>query len=263
MKIKFAAFIHRLALGAIAALALSGIAWAANLPGRQTLNANGVKISYAVQGSGEPVLLIHGWLSSAAINWDLPGTTAALAKKYQVITFDVPGHGQSDAPTDEAAYGPELTADIVRLLDHLQIKKAHIVGYSMGGILAANFIAKHPDRVLSGALGGMGWLKQGGIGQRGFAQIGRREPNAAAKTICGRSLAKLALSDEEIKSIRVPMIVLVGADDHLIQRLYIEPLRSIRPDWRVVEIADANHLTCIAKPEFREQLVGWLDKNAK
>jgi pimeloyl-ACP methyl ester carboxylesterase len=249
-------------LAASVILALPAVVLAAP-PERHTFDANGVKISYAVHGTGEPVLLIHGWLSSAAINWDLPGTTALLAKKFQVITFDVPGHGQSDAPTDETAYGPELVADVLGLLDHLKIKKAHIVGYSMGGILAANFIAKHPDRVLSGTLGGMGWLKEGGFAQRAFAQIGRREPNAAAKTICGRSLAKLSLSEPEITSIRVPMLILVGADDRLIQRMYVDPLRAVRPDWRVVEIPDSNHLTSIAHPEFKEQILKWLEKNSR
>jgi pimeloyl-ACP methyl ester carboxylesterase len=228
-----------------------------------TFNSNGVKIWYAVQGNGEPVVLIHGWLSSAALNWDLPGISALLAKDYQVITLDVRGHGRSDKPTKEEDYGPELVEDIVRLLDHLKIEKAHIVGYSMGGIIAGNFIAKHPDRVLSGTLGGMGWLKQGGIGQRGFAQIGKNDPKANAAAICGRSLSKLALSEEEIKSIKVPMTVLVGDKDDLIRRLYVDPLRTVRPDWPVIEIKDGNHISCIMKPQFKEAIADWIRKNSK
>jgi pimeloyl-ACP methyl ester carboxylesterase len=110
----------------------------------------------------------------------------------------------------EEAYGAELVEDVVRLLDHLEIKKAHIVGYSMGGVIAANFIAKHPDRVLSGALCGMGWLKAGGVAQQGFRQIGGNDQYAKAHAVCGRSLAKLALTQAELKSIRVPVAVLVG-----------------------------------------------------
>ena len=92
-------------------------------PTPQTLDANGVKISYWVQGKGEPVVLIHGWLSSSKINWASPGISDLLAKNYQVIALDVRGHGLSDKPTKEDAYGPELVEDIVRLLDHLKIKK--------------------------------------------------------------------------------------------------------------------------------------------
>src|SRR5262249_22638413 len=57
-------------------------------PTVQSLDASGVKIAYAVQGHGEPVVLIHGWLASAAINWALPGTIALLAKDFQVIAMD-------------------------------------------------------------------------------------------------------------------------------------------------------------------------------
>jgi pimeloyl-ACP methyl ester carboxylesterase len=228
----------------------------------QTFDSDGVKLSYCVQGKGEPVVLIHGWLSDARINWALPGTSGLLAKDYQVIALDVRGHGRSDKPTKEDAYGPELVEDVVRLLDHLKIKKAHIVGYSMGGIIAASFIAKHPDRALSGTLGGMGWLKEGDIAQKGFAQIAKNDPNADAHAICGRSLARLALTEEEIKSVKVPVTVLVGDQDDLIKKLYVEPLEKVRKDWPVIEIKDANHFTCILKQQFREEIASWLQKNA-
>jgi pimeloyl-ACP methyl ester carboxylesterase len=167
----------------------------------------------------------------------------------------------SDKPTKEEAYGPELVEDVVRLLDHLRIKKAHIVGYSMGGIIAGNFIAKHPDRGLSGTICGMGWLNADGVAQWGFAQIGKNDPNAKALAVCGRSLAKLALTEEEIKSIRVPVTVLVGGEDDRIKKLYIEPLQQVRKDWPVVEVKDANHITCIFKRQFREEIAAWLKKN--
>src|SRR5262249_39485442 len=121
-------------------------------PATGTFDSKGVKIWYSVQGKSGPVVLIHGWLSSAGLNWDLPGTTAMLAKDYQVIELDMRGHGQSDKPTKEEDYGPEMVEDIARLLDFLKVPKAHIVGYSMGGIVAGNFIVKHPDRSLSGTL---------------------------------------------------------------------------------------------------------------
>lgn len=243
-----------------------GYARAADKPLRGTLDANGVKIAYGVQGKGQPVLLIHGWLSSAGLNWDLPGITSLLAKDYQVIEFDVRGHGLSGKPTVEDAYGPELVEDIVRLLDHLHIKKAHVVGYSMGSIITARFIAKHQDRVLSGTLGGMGWLKAGDIAQWSFAQIGKNDPNAKALAVCGRSLAKLALTKDEITSIRVPMTILVGDKDGLVKNealYHLQELQRLRKDWPVVEIKDGNHITCIMKPQFREEIAAWLKKNTK
>jgi pimeloyl-ACP methyl ester carboxylesterase len=241
---------------------LLGGAHAADKPTTQTFDSNGVKIWYSVRGKGEPVVLIHGLLSSALINWDLPGTTALLAKGYRVIALDVRGHGLSGKPTKEEAYGAELVEDVARLLDHLKIKKAHVVGYSMGGIITAKFLAKHPDRALSGTLGGMGWLREGSIAQWGFAQMGKDGKNHPAG-LCGRSLAKLALTEKEVKSIRVPVTVLVGDDDGLIEKLYVEPLRPVRKDWPVVEIKGANHLTCVLKPQFKEEIRKWLDKQPR
>jgi pimeloyl-ACP methyl ester carboxylesterase len=258
---------HRLRLPILLAAMLCsaplGSAWGADKFAIESFDSKGTKIFYFVQGKGEPVLLIHGWLASAGLNWVLPGISGQLAKDYQVIGLDVRGHGLSDKPTKEDAYGPELVDDVVRLLDHLKIKKAHVVGYSMGGIIATNFIAKHPDRVLSGTLGGMGWLKEGGLAQAFFAMIGKNDPNAQAMTVCGRSLAKLALTEEEIKSIRVPMTVLVGDKDDLIIKLYVEPLKKLRTDWPVIEIKDGNHITCILKPQFRDEIAAWLKKNSK
>jgi pimeloyl-ACP methyl ester carboxylesterase len=247
-------------LVALSFLPQPGLTAAPEGPPAQTFDANGVKVRYFIQGKGEPVVLIHGWLSSAEINWVLPGTSALLAKNYQVIALDLRGHGRSDKPTKEEAYGSELIEDVVRLLNHLKIKQAHVVGYSMGGIIAGNFLVKHPDRVLSGTLGGMGWLKSGGVPQFGFAQIGKKDPDAKALALCGRSLAKLALTKEEIKSIRVPVAVLVGDNDNLVKTLYLEPLRKVRKDWPVIEIKDAGHLSCIVKMQFQEEIAKWLAK---
>ncbi|MEO8498514.1 MAG: alpha/beta fold hydrolase, partial [Planctomycetota bacterium] len=192
-------------------------------------------------------------------NWDLPGTTSLLAKDHQVIWLDVPGHGSSDKPTNDEAYGPELVEHVARLMDHLQIKQAHLVGYSMGGIITANFVVKHPDRVLSATLGGMGWLREGSQEQRLFANSSKDENPLA---VCFRSLAKLALTEEEIKSIGVPVQILIGDGDFL-KKGYVEPLQRVRQDWPVIDIQDANHITCIFKPQFKEAIQKWLDTNRR
>jgi pimeloyl-ACP methyl ester carboxylesterase len=222
-----------------------------------SFDSKGVKIAYTVRGRGEPVILIHGWLASGRLNWDLPGISDLLAKDHRVITIDMPGHGLSDKPTKMEAYGPELVEDVLRSMDHLKIKKAHVVGYSMGGIIAANLTAKHPDRVLSVVLGGMGWLREGSVEQKFFAGSRDRQPYG----ICFRSLAKLAVTEKQIKLIRVPVLILIGDHDGL-KKPYVEPLKTIRKDWPVVEIKGADHLTCVAKQQFKEELQKWLAKQA-
>jgi hypothetical protein len=225
----------------------------------KSFESNGVKIAYFTQGKGEPVLLIHGWLSSAGVNWVLPGISEHLAKDYQVIGMDVRGHGISDKPTKVEAYGPELVEDVVRLLDHLKIKKAHIVGYSMGGIIAANFTVKHPDRVLSTTLGGMGWLREGSLEQKAY-EAGGKDGSPAG--LCFRGLAKLALTENEIKSINTPVAVLFG-DHDIVRGLYLDPLVKVRKDWTFIDIKDGDHLSCILKPQFRDDIAAWLKKNTK
>ena len=68
---------------------------------------------------------------------------------FQAIAIDCRGHGQSDKPHDVAKYGPEMAADVVRLMDHLKIEKAHFIGYSSGAFLIGKIAAMHPERVLS------------------------------------------------------------------------------------------------------------------
>ena len=262
-----------------------------------TFESNGVKINYSIKGKGEPVILIHGWLSSGWINWDLPGTTYLLAKDHQVVWLDIPAHGRSDKPTTDDAYGPELVEHVIRLMDHLKIKKAHVVGYSMGGIITAKLMAEHPDRVLSGTLGGMGWLREGSVEQKVFANGGRDGKPAGicflrtrSQTISVRrtsspsslgsdglevrrrnrevnservlSLAKLALTEDEIKSIKVPVVILFG-DRDFIRKGYVEPLERVRKDWPVIDIKDADHITCILKPQFREEIQKWLAEHSQ
>jgi pimeloyl-ACP methyl ester carboxylesterase len=243
---------------ALTGLSLAGPSGSA-FPSDQTFDSRGVKIHYVVQGQGQPVVLIHGLYSSAFINWQAPGTMSLLSKNYQVIALDLPGHGQSDKPQDESAYGPELVADIVRLLDRLDIKKAHIVGYSMGGMIAARFLATHQDRSLTGVLGGMGWLREGSglqkIWPRLFPGQGGATPPA-----CARSLGKLALTRDELNGIRVPVVVLVGDQDP-VKDLYVAPLQQFRKDWPVIEIRDAGHMNCIVKPEFKQEIQKWLDSH--
>src|SRR5881397_2402529 len=96
----------------------------------QFFDSNGVKIRYTVEGQGEPVLLIHGFTADIEKQWGQPGVLKALAKDHRVIALDNRGHGKSGKPHDAKMYGKEMVEDAVRLLDHLKIAKAHVVGYS-------------------------------------------------------------------------------------------------------------------------------------
>jgi pimeloyl-ACP methyl ester carboxylesterase len=225
-----------------------------------TFDAKGVMIHYVIEGKGEPVVLIHGLLSSASINWKLPGVIAELAKDHKVIALDLPGHGQSGKPADREAYGVQMVDDIILLLDHLKIKKAHVVGYSLGGMVAMTLMARHPQRVLSGTVCGMGWFREGSGLQKLWKKLpgGRLGPPSAFFEAVGT----LALTEAEVKEIDPPVKILVG-DRDIVKRLYVMPLRKVRTDWPVVEIEDADHFSCILRPQFREEIAAWVRKNSK
>jgi pimeloyl-ACP methyl ester carboxylesterase len=240
---------------------LANLGFAEDGPKSATFDAKGIKIHYLVEGEGQPVVLIHGLHASARINWGLPGIIKELAKDHQVVALDLPGHGQSDKPTNEQAYGLAMVEDVGLLMDHLKIKQAHIVGYSLGGMVAVKFMATHPDRVLSGTLGGMGWLREGSslarIWERMPAEDGGRTPAE-----CIHSIGKLAVTKDELTKIKAPVKVIVGDRDP-VKRLYVAPLAEAGIDWPVVEIEGAGHLNCVAKPQFREELASWIKKQSR
>jgi pimeloyl-ACP methyl ester carboxylesterase len=236
----------------------------------QSFDSKGCSIRYAVEGKGEPVVLIHGLDSSADINWRLPGTIKMLAESYQVISFDLRGHDHSGKPENESDYGLEMMEDVVRLLDHLKIEKAHIVGYSLGGMIAVKLVVAHPQRVKSVVLGGSGWLKEGSGLQAVWGMIPDRKASGGNSVnsgkgppaACMHSIGKLAVTKEEFLAIHVPMTILVGDRDPM-KRLYVDAAQAARPDLPVVVIEGAGHLNCIFKPQFKEELKKALDRQAK
>ena len=215
-------------------------------------SSNGVKIHYVVQGKGDPVILIHGLCSSAMMNWQLPGTVAELAKHYQVVAFDNRGHGQSGKPEAEEQYGVQMVEDVVRLMDHLQLRRAHLVGYSLGGMITMKLLTLHPERVTSAVLGGMGWFKADSPLQH-FWDGSDARGSSIVPAACLRGIAKLAVTEAEVKAVRVPVTIIVGDRDPC-RMMYVEPLRRVRPDWPEHIVHDAGHLNCIVKRDFKAQI---------
>jgi pimeloyl-ACP methyl ester carboxylesterase len=111
----------------------------------QHATVNGIRIAYGVRGSGPPLLLVMGYrLSSLA--WPLDFTDA-LAERFTVVLFDNRGTGSSEKPTSGYEIA-NMARDLRGLLDHLDIPRANVLGYSMGGAIAQEFVRQFPDRVL-------------------------------------------------------------------------------------------------------------------
>jgi pimeloyl-ACP methyl ester carboxylesterase len=254
-------------------------------------DSNGVKIHCTDEGKGEPVLLIHGFSVNAQMNWDSPGIIHALAQDYRVIALDNRGHGKSDKPHDPKQYGQQMVEDAVRLLDHRKIQKAHVVGYSMGGMITAKLLATHPDRLLSATLGGHGGMREGadstlldqlakdldegkGIGRLMTAltppgrakmseeQLGKfnkiwslgNDQKALAAVV--RSFKELAVPDEKLKSCTVPTLALIGSMDPL--KKGVDDLPERLPGVKVVVIEGADHMTAVQYPLFISALKEFL-----
>jgi hypothetical protein len=95
--------------------------------------SNGVPIHYEVFGEGEPIILVHGFASSLKGNWVTTSWIDTLRPVRKVIALDCRGHGQSGKPRDPKSYGGhEMEDDVVGLMNHLDIQKADLFGYSMG-----------------------------------------------------------------------------------------------------------------------------------
>src|SRR5690606_25424567 len=213
-----------------------------------TFDSNGVTIRYTVEGQGEPVMLVHGFRASGDLNWRLPGVNKILAEHFRVITIDHRGHGKSGIPADHR-YGTAMVDDVVGLMDHLGLESAHMVGYSMGGMIVNKLTAMHPHRVRSAVIGGMGWYEPDANAQD------EGEPADQYERVA-RGVRELAMTESEMKSLEVPLVVLIGTEDYLLQR--VECWQSIEPDLNVVYIEGANHNGCIFKPEFKSGILDFL-----
>ena len=288
--------LRRLVLGMVVCLLVApGRLWA-DVPGlkQPCFDSGGVKIHYVVQGKpdGEPVLLIHGF--TADIPWQWTPVIKGLEKDYKVIALDCRGHGGSEKPHDPRKYGPEMVQDAIRLLDHLKIDRAHVVGYSMGAGLTLQIAARYPGRVRTATLGGAGLPQPGrerllealadsleqGKGLRPLivaltpkdrpgpteeqikaidaVLLARNDAKALAAVIRGAINDKdLVPSEEQVKGIKVPMLALIGEVDPL--RPGVDELKKRLPGLKVVVIDKADHITAFIREEFVNGLKEFLD----
>src|SRR6516165_2943887 len=117
-----------------------------------------VEIAYLDEGEGDPILLVHGFASTKDVNWFYPTWVSELRKSgRRVIALDNRGHGESAKLYDPSDYSISIMAgDIIALLDHLEIPRADIMGYSLGARMTAWLALNQRERLRSAILGGIG-----------------------------------------------------------------------------------------------------------
>jgi pimeloyl-ACP methyl ester carboxylesterase len=249
----------------------------------QHFSSAGVDIAYMLAGpaSGAPILLIHGFASSVAVNWRSTGWIDTLAADGRMVAaFDVRGHGTSAKLYDPAAYRLALLArDGVNLLDHLGIRHADVVGYSMGARIATVLALDHPDRVRSLVIGGMGSKLVTGLGNeeeiaaaleappgvatanpvaqgyRAFAERTRSDLQALAACMRGQ---RDPVPAARLASIRVPVLVAVGTKDDRVGSA--AELAAMIPGAAVLDIVGRDHMLATGDRQFKEAVVAFLER---
>ena len=257
--------------------------------------ANGVRIHYTIEGAGEPVILVHGYGANADVNWRAPGVIQALKDDFQVIALDLRGHGLSGKPHDPAQYGIEMVEDIIRLMDHLKIEKAHVVGYSMGGFITLKLLTMYPERLISAAPCAAGWESPEGErvailtgiadsleSSEDFSPLlralepGGEEPapmklaafNAAMRSINDvtalacimRRFVDLAVTEEQLRANTIPVLSIVGSEDPL--KSGIDNMDGVLAHHEIVIVEGGDHMTTVGKSQFARALKDFLKRNA-
>ncbi len=246
-------------------------------------SSDGIEISYIDEGAGAPVLLIHGFASNVVTNWVDPGWVRVLVRAgYRVIAFDNRGHGRSEKLYDEAVYGAELMAeDARRLLDHLDIARADVMGYSMGARITAFLAIGHPERVRSAVFGGYGINMVRGVAARPVIAEGLEaasldevtDPTARAFRIfaesSGSDLRALAvcfraagetITLEALATIAAPVLCAVGTADDIAGSA--AELAALMPAGEVLDIPGRDHMKAVGDRVYKDGVVEFLGRRA-
>jgi pimeloyl-ACP methyl ester carboxylesterase len=245
----------------------------------QKFNSAGVEIAYEVWGEGPPVLLIHGFASNAFVNWrDTHWVKVLTEAGHQVIAFDNRGHGQSEKLYDPELYSAQIMAeDAKRLLDHLNIAQADVMGYSMGARITAFLTMTHPTRVRRAVFAGLASRMITGVGgseaiaaaleaesaahvedrsARGFRVFAdQTKSDRRALAACIRS-SRVKIKAEALADIKVPVLVVAGALDDVAGS--VAELLAVIPGAVGVELPGRNHMNAVGDRGYKDAVITFL-----
>ena len=238
-----------------------------------------VEIAYLDEGEGDPILLVHGFASSKNVNWVYPTWVSELKKNgRRVIAFDNRGHGESSKLYDAADYEiATMAGDISALMDHLNIERADIMGYSLGSRMTAVLARHKPQRLRSAILGGigLGLIEGGGPGEnvaealeapsledvtdpvgrtfRAFADQTRSDRRALAACLRG---SRRLMTKEEAAAIKVPVLIAVGTADEIAGST--QALGKIIPGAEVLDIPNRDHMRAVGDKVYKSGVLEFL-----
>jgi pimeloyl-ACP methyl ester carboxylesterase len=242
--------------------------------------SDGIKIHYLTAGaSGSWVVLVHGYMDTAQRMWFTTGIAPVLAKNHRVVALDNRNHGESDKPQPN---GTGRAQDVIELMDHLKISKAHIHGYSMGGGIVGQLLALAPDRFITAGFGGSGLTEsdpelrakaaamdeklpkpQGADAQamdRFRQRVAANRPTTPAPAVASAPVPTAPSLD--LSKLAIPIIAINGSFD--------SPYSKTHRLWREARIfqnvilPEKTHLTAIAvggpmPPQYSEAMSKFID----
>ncbi|WP_208434221.1 alpha/beta fold hydrolase [Bartonella taylorii] len=240
-----------------------------------------LRFAYREEGQGTPILLIHGFGSSARVNWYSTGWFRTLTEAgYRVIALDNRGHGDSVKSYDPSFYTPQaMASDAVRLLQHLELSKVHVMGYSMGARISAFMALLYPTHVHSVIFGGLGIGMVTGAGDwkpvaeallaedistitnprglmfRKFADQTKSDRRALAACII---TSKQELTASEVYKIKQPALVAVGSLDEIGGEA--EPLAALLPYGEALLIPNRDHMFAVGDKVYKKGVIDFLSR---
>jgi pimeloyl-ACP methyl ester carboxylesterase len=245
------------------------------LPVHPFQGRDGAGLVFRETGAGRPLLLIHGYVSTATTNWVRFGHAAMLAARgHRVIMPDLRGHGQSAKPHEAAAYPPDVLADGgFALIEQLGLEDYDLGGYSLGGRVVIRMLARgaRPGRAIVAGMGledilhstGQGAFFRHLLTHLGSFAHGTREWEAEAflKTVGGDPLALLQVLGsfkdtprEILERITTPTLVLAGIDDQGSTR----ELAAVLPNGQY-GVVPGSHMGAVTKPQLGAAIADFLD----
>jgi pimeloyl-ACP methyl ester carboxylesterase len=245
----------------------------------QKFNSNGVEIAFDDQGQGEPVLLIHGFASNMAVNWVATGWQRLLLEAgFRVVMIDNRGHGQSQKLYNASDYSAPIMADDARrLLDHLNIQRAAVMGYSMGARISAFLTMLYSARVSRAVYAGLAERMVLGVpggeaiaegleaasladvkdpGARSFRIFAEQtKSDLKALAACMRS-SRVKIKPEALAKIGVPVLVVAGEIDDVAGP--VQPLVDMIPGAQGVTLAKRNHMNAVGDRGYKDAVLAFL-----
>src|ERR1700737_2793329 len=231
-----------------------------------------VEIAYLDEGEGDPIFLVHGFASTKNVNWVYPTWVSELKKNgRRVIALDNRGHGDSAKLYDPEAYHiGTMAGDVSALMDHLNIERADIMGYSLGSRMTAWLSLSQPQRLRSAILGGIGigLIEGGGPGEnvaealeaptlddvtdpvgrtfRAFADQTRSDRRALAACLRG---SRGLMTKEEAGGISVPVLIAGGTAGETAGSA--DGLGKIIPGSEVLDIPNRDHMRAVGDKVYK------------